>query len=435
MGLFSKKSQKDKKSDQHGTPVLGASDHVRKADGSSIRVAIAEIGPMTEVPDIAPTEEKGIAITSSYAIRTPSKSRQDSVARFARPRLKSMFKVNTDAPTNMEEYENDEPDTFVRKKWRSSRLQPGEVYEKPWLSERDPRKLYERIMFFSGCFAGLCLGGWMMYQSWMEVTNSEYCMILDDNFTSIDTSIWNYEIQIGGFGKGSFEWTTSDESNIYVDENGLHINPTLTLNTTTLTPDELYNGAILNLTSDGTCTSDQPNYCAIYSNATSGAIIPPVRSARINTHGNRAIQYGKVEVLAKMPVGDWLWPAIWMLPVNDSYGPWPLSGEIDIAQVRGNAPGYVAGGRDTVQSTLHWGPNGNSDAYWRTNGLHKIPRTDFSKRYHLFGLEWSPKYLFMYLDSRLLVGWPLELAIHPNSADQITASVLHEVQQGHNHVG
>jgi beta-glucanase (GH16 family) len=45
-----------------------------------------------------------------------------------------------------------------------------------------------------------------------------------------------------------------------------------------------------------------------------GRVINPVRSARINTKGKKSIRYGKVEVKAKMPKGDWLWPAIWMLP-------------------------------------------------------------------------------------------------------------------------
>lgn len=40
------------------------------------------------------------------------------------------------------------------------------------------------------------------------------------------------------------------------------------------------------------------------------------------------------------PVTDQLWPAIWMLPVNDTYGPWPLSGEIDIMESRGNGRDY-----------------------------------------------------------------------------------------------
>ena len=66
------------------------------------------------------------------------------------------------------------------------------------------------------------------------------------------------------------------------------------------------------------------------SNST-GAVVNPVFSARISTKGHYAIQYGKVEVVAKIPQGDWLWPAIWMLPENSTYGAWPLSGEIDVS--------------------------------------------------------------------------------------------------------
>ena len=58
-----------------------------------------------------------------------------------------------------------------------------------------------------------------------------------------------------------------------------------------------------------------------------------------------------------MPKGDWIWPALWMLPKLNAYGKWPASGEIDICESRGNAPGYPAGGVDTFGSTLHWGPN------------------------------------------------------------------------------
>ena len=70
--------------------------------------------------------------------------------------------------------------------------------------------------------------------------------------------------------------------------------------------------------------------CGAVSNATSGTVINPVMSARITTKNSHHIQYGKVEIVAKLPRGDWLWPAIWMLPDNDTYGPWPLSGEIDV---------------------------------------------------------------------------------------------------------
>lgn len=42
--------------------------------------------------------------------------------------------------------------------------------------------------------------------------------------------------------------------------------------------------------------------------------INPIQSARITTAGRFTIKYGRVEVVAKLPVGDWLWPAIWLLP-------------------------------------------------------------------------------------------------------------------------
>lgn len=76
----------------------------------------------------------------------------------------------------------------------------------------------------------------------------------------------------------------------------------------------------LNLTQAGTCTvsNDQQVFgavvndpCVKVSNATSNQIINPVRSARLTTAGKKTIRYGRVEISAKMPAGDWLWPAIW----------------------------------------------------------------------------------------------------------------------------
>lgn len=54
-----------------------------------------------------------------------------------------------------------------------------------------------------------------------------------------------------------------------------------------------------------------PVNCVLHSNRSLGYTIPPVRSARLSTKGKKSIKYGKIEVVAKMPVGDWLWPAIW----------------------------------------------------------------------------------------------------------------------------
>jgi len=81
--------------------------------------------------------------------------------------------------------------------------------------------------------------------------------------------------------------------------------------TTNITPDEIFDGYTLNLTADGTCTSPDDIQCARISNGTGGTIINPVRSARLTTAGKVSIKYGRVEVVAKMPKGNWLWPQVW----------------------------------------------------------------------------------------------------------------------------
>lgn len=91
-----------------------------------------------------------------------------------------------------------------------------------------------------------------------------------------------------------------------------------------------------------------------------------------------------------------------MMPVNSSYGPWPASGEIDIMESRGNNYTYAQGGNNIVSSALHWGPTQAQDAWYRTNVKRNALHTTFSAKEHVFGLEWSEKYLFTYIDTRLL---------------------------------
>jgi beta-glucanase (GH16 family) len=94
--------------------------------------------------------------------------------------------------------------------------------------------------------------------------------------------------------------------------------------------DAISNGYALNLTADGRCTGTNLTGCVAVSNATTGSIINPVQGARLVTKGKASIKYGKIEIIAKMPTGDWIWPAIWMMPEDDVYGEWPKSGEIDV---------------------------------------------------------------------------------------------------------
>ena len=297
-----------------------------------------------------------------------------------------------------------------RRKFKSSRFK-GTEYPKPWLDEVEPRRKWEKVIFWGSLVIGVLIGAVICYFNYKSVSNFEYCLVLEDNFETLDKKTWNFEIQRGGFGTGSFDWTTEDPKNAYVDAEGLHIVPTLTTETTNITLAEINDNYVLNLTTSGTCTSVSgiDADCSIRSNATSGAIINPVRSARLNTQGRKTITYGRVEVVAKAPAGDWLWPAIWMMPEPQgphgagAYGPWPASGEIDIAELRGNAGNEYPDGRDSVSGTLHWGPVPGADAFWRTSGKHNVRRTDYSEAFHTYGLEWSEKYLFIYVDTRLVV--------------------------------
>ena len=144
------------------------------------------------------------------------------------------------------------------------------------------------------------------------------------------------------------------------------------------------------------CTGPHFHGCERWS---SGNILNPIRSARIRTAQSFNFKYGRVEVRAQLPVGDWLWPAIWMLPTTNQYGIWPANGEIDIMESRGNEPNYSAGGMNTFGSTLHWGPISSENAFLKTHATREAPDgEDFAQDFHIYGLIWNETYIGTYLD-------------------------------------
>ena len=193
--------------------------------------------------------------------------------------------------------------------------------------------------------------------------------------------------------------TTDSVDNVFVDgESNLNIKATLQ------DAQLLEQDTIINLLDEGRCTSDKWKDCVASTNTTTGnsSVVNPVVSGRINTKGRASIKYGRVEVTAQLPAGDWLWPAIWMMPEKDTYGEWPASGEIDIMESRGNNWTYAQGGNNIMSSALHWGPDAAHDGWWRTNNKRQALRTTYSSGFNTYGLEWSDKYLFTYVNSRLL---------------------------------
>lgn len=204
-----------------------------------------------------------------------------------------------------------------------------------------------------------------------------------------------FEVDANGTTRNAqFEMTTAE--NVFIQNGKLYIKPTLQDGTLIDAQSKV------NLTKSGLCTAVDPADCVAATNFTLGTIVNPVKSARINTKTGASIKYGKVEVTAKLPKGDWLWPAIWMLPVNNVYGDWPASGEIDIMESRGNNYTYSLGGGDIVSSSLHWGPAVGYDAYSRTSNYKRASHAQWSDQFHTFGLEWTEKYLFTYIDTKLM---------------------------------
>lgn len=91
---------------------------------------------------------------------------------------------------------------------------------------------------------------------------------------------------------------TASSNNSFIRNGQLYILPTLTSDV--IGQAAIFNGYTYNISG---CTNTNLTACGAVSNSTSGAVINPVMSARISTKGKRSIQFGRVEVKAKLPRG------------------------------------------------------------------------------------------------------------------------------------
>jgi beta-glucanase (GH16 family) len=112
-------------------------------------------------------------------------------------------------------------------------------------------------------------------------------------------------------------------------------------------------------------------------------------SSRLRTLGMGDWTYGRIEMRAKMPIGQGLWPAFWMLPTDTRYGGWAASGEIDITEYLGHEPSRVHG-------TIHFGsqwPNSSS-----SGASYDLPGGTFHDDFHVFAIEWQRGEIRWYID-------------------------------------
>lgn len=115
-------------------------------------------------------------------------------------------------------------------------------------------------------------------------------------------------------------------------------------------------------------------------------------SARVLTKGKYQTKYGRFEARIKLPWGQGLWPAFWLLG-DDNGGSviWPEIGEIDIMEYRGQEPTITHG---TIHGPGYSGGNAVTKSYELTNDR-------FDTGFHVFGVEWGPDFINYYVDDVL----------------------------------
>jgi beta-glucanase (GH16 family) len=116
-------------------------------------------------------------------------------------------------------------------------------------------------------------------------------------------------------------------------------------------------------------------------------------SARLKTAGKFEQTYGRFEARMKLPQGQGIWPAFWMLGNNIGDAGWPACGEIDIMESIGREPATVYG---TIHGPGYSGAGGISKPY-------NLPNASFPDDFHVFAVEWDEGSVRWYVDEKLYV--------------------------------
>ncbi|AOZ91800.1 glycoside hydrolase family 16 protein [Paenibacillus crassostreae] len=204
-------------------------------------------------------------------------------------------------------------------------------------------------------------------------------LIWEQDFLNSNTDLSAWNILLGndlldnngnpictGWGNGEQQFYTGHANNLYIDESGL-------------------------------------NLCARLENIETDGRHFAYTSAGLNTKDHLSFCYGKLIVRAKLPVGHGLWPAIWLLPQHQAYGPWPASGEIDIMEAKGRLPHQIFG-------TLHYGKDWDNKvtdefSYQFENGT--------INEFHDYTLEWDANSIRWLVDGYCFAERRLQPGIMP----------------------
>lgn len=111
-------------------------------------------------------------------------------------------------------------------------------------------------------------------------------------------------------------------------------------------------------------------------------------SAKVTTRGKVDVPPGRVEARLKLPTGQGLWPAFWMLGRSFPATPWPQCGELDVMENRGSEPAQTS-------SAVH-GPGYSGNTPFAH--AHALPRGTVSDDFHTFAVEWDSVRVRFFVD-------------------------------------
>lgn len=181
-------------------------------------------------------------------------------------------------------------------------------------------------------------------------------LVWSDEFdgTALNTDDWNYETGASGWGNQESQYYRSGDANAKVENGYLVITA----------KEETFGGA-------------------------------PFTSARLTTENKQSFQYGRIDIRARVPYGQGLWPALWMLGDNFRTAGWPSCGELDIMELIGG-DGY---NDRTVHGTAHWAANNGAQA--SHTGTKSLPDGKFADQFHVFTVLWDANSIKWYVDDVL----------------------------------
>jgi beta-glucanase (GH16 family) len=174
--------------------------------------------------------------------------------------------------------------------------------------------------------------------------------------SAVDPTKWSHAVGGNGWGNKELEFYTDRLENAYLSKGSLVIK------------------AIKEKYSGGT------------------SVTRDFTSARLSTKGKFSTTYGRIEARMKIPYGQGLWPAFWLLGDDIDRVRWPACGEIDIMENIGREPSIIHG---TIHGPGYSGGGGPSSSFSLAGNER------FTDSFHVFAIEWEPGVVRFYCDGKV----------------------------------